>query len=217
MGFLWITGNKGREELSGRNLSSKQDSLREKVAESIKQGPPEEQAICVGCGFCCDGTLFLHAHLEPGERGSGELPEWIERNSITEDGKDYFPEPCGYFSEKCTIYDCKRADVCSSFRCQLLKDFASGKVTLNDALEVVRGAMQIRTLLLAEYRRISGKDRDTAFRQLLVELGDIEKFTSAAVAGSLDYDMFVARCNIFEALLTKHIRSAEDFEKMIMK
>ena len=75
----------------------------------------------------------------------------------------------------------------------------------------------MRTELLEEYRRISGKAGDTVFRQLLVELGDIQKSASETITGSMDYEMFLARCNIFEALLTKHFRSAEDFEKMIMK
>ena len=47
----------------------------------------------------------------------------------------------------------KRADVCSSYRCQLLKDFADGKVTLNDALEIVREARNIRTELIDQYQK----------------------------------------------------------------
>ena len=52
------------------------------------QAPAEEQKICVGCGFCCDGTLFVHAVLNPGERGS--LPEKIEENAYSEGEKDLF-------------------------------------------------------------------------------------------------------------------------------
>ncbi|MBE0674536.1 MAG: hypothetical protein IH591_07745, partial [Bacteroidales bacterium] len=87
------------------------------------EAPAEEQAICVVCGFCCDGTLFVNAGLNQGERGSG-LPEKIEQASFSEGGRDYFRLPCNYFSGKCSIYDRNRADVCSSFRCQLLKDLA---------------------------------------------------------------------------------------------
>ena len=187
------------------------------MTESPVQGPPDEQKICVKCGFCCDGTLFLHACLNPGERGVGDLPEWIEENSFTEDGKDYFRLPCNYFSEKCTIYDLRRAVVCGSYRCQLLKDFADGKISVNDAVETVREAMQMRKELLEQYRNISGNDGVMNFRQLLIELGKIQKSATDKGSLSMAYEMLLVRCNIFEALLIKHFRSAEDFEKMIMK
>lgn len=208
---------KVRGEGLRKPLVAQQKSSCEKMTESLLQGPPGEQIICVTCGFCCDGTLFLHAHLDPDELSKGVLPEWIKEHSISKEGKEYFTLPCNYFLGKCTIYDRKRANVCASFRCQLLKDFAEGKVTLDDAIEVVREAVKMRTELLEQYRKISGKSGDPVFRQLLTELGEIEKSASETVTRSLDYDIFVARCNIFEALLTKHIRSTEDFEKMIMK
>ena len=185
--------------------------------KSFLQGPPEEQVICVSCGFCCDGTLFLHAHLDPGERSVGGLPEWIEEHSVCKDGKEYFPLPCRYFCKKCTIYHNKRANVCSSFRCQLLKDFAERKLTLDNALEVVREASRMKAELSEQYRIISGKSGSPVFRQMLLELADLQQSASFGSVNSLHYDIFVARCNIFEALLTKHIRSSEDFAKMIMR
>jgi hypothetical protein len=174
-----------------------------------------EQNICVTCGFCCDGTLFLHAHLNAGERGN--LPEKIEQASFSEKDKDYFRLPCQYFSEKCTIYDRKRADVCSSYRCQLLKDFDKRKVSLSDALETVHGARSTRHEIMEEYRRISGNSNRVNFRQLLLNLGKVQKAASEEKPLGMDYEMHLARCNIFEALLIKHFRSAEEFEKMIMK
>jgi hypothetical protein len=185
------------------------------MPEIIKKGPPDEQGICVGCGFCCDGTLFLHAHLNPGERGS--LPEKIEQQSYTKEGKDYFRLPCLYFNRKCTIYDLKRADVCLSYRCQLLKDFAEGRVTQDDAVATVREAMEMRGAIMKEYRRMTGAGGKINFRDLLAGMGKIQK--SAGMENRLrrDFEMLLARCNIFEALLIKHFRSAEDFEKMIMK
>ena len=187
------------------------------MSELPLQGPVEEQSVCVRCGFCCDGTLFLHAHLNPGERGVGGLPEKIEKNSFSEDGKDYFKLPCQYFFQKCTIYDRKRADVCGSFRCQLLKDFADRKISVSDALETVREAMQIRKELLQQYRNISGNTGNMNFRQLLIELGKMQKSATDKESLGMAYEMLLVRCNIFEALLIKHFRSAEDFEKMIMK
>ena len=177
-------------------------------------GMTEEQSICVTCGYCCDGTLFLHASLNPGERGS--LPEKIEENSYTEGDKDYFRLPCKYFAGTCTIYDREKAYVCSSYRCQLLKELADNKVTLHDALEVVREAGEIRKELIEDFKNISGINAGN-FRQLLSELGKLMKSMPANEPSVMDYEILRSRCNIIEALLIKHFRSAEDFEKMIMK
>ena len=135
------------------------------------KAPAAEQRICVGCGFCCDGTLFVNAGLNPGERGG--LPEKIEQASFSEGGKDYFRLPCNYFSGKCTIYDRKRADVCSSYRCQLLKDFAAGKVAMDEALSTVRDAFELRNEIIEGFRRISGKEGAVYFRKILNDLGRI--------------------------------------------
>ena len=72
------------------------------------QAPLQEQDICVTCGFCCDGTLFAHALLNPGEKGS--LPERIEESVFSLDDRDYFHLPCRYFAGRCTIYDRQRAE-----------------------------------------------------------------------------------------------------------
>jgi hypothetical protein len=66
------------------------------MIDHAEKAPLNEQVICTKCGFCCDGTLFLHAGLVPGERGS--LPEKIEKNSFSYDGKDFFKLPCLYFN-----------------------------------------------------------------------------------------------------------------------
>lgn len=177
--------------------------------------PLDEQQICVTCGFCCDGMLFSHASLNPGERGN--LPEKIEEKSYNEGDKDYFRLPCPYFSGRCTIYDSKRANICWSYRCQLLKDFAEEKVTLRDAIETIRQTMQMRNDLLEQYHIISGNRIEKNFRQLLIELGKVQKSVVGEDSLSTDYELLLARCNIFEALLMKHFHSAEDFEKMIMR
>jgi GxxExxY protein len=183
--------------------------------DEIGVAPQEEQNICVSCGFCCDGTLFLHAHLNPGERGN--LPAKIEKASLSEDGKDYFRLPCRYFSERCTIYDRKRADICASYRCQLLKDHAAGKIIQDAAIEAVREAREMHGAIMAEYQRLSGRRKKINFRQLLSELGKMQKNTTQDKPVSKEYEMLLARCNIFEALLIKRFRSAEDFEKLVMR
>lgn len=180
-----------------------------------KMAPLVEQSVCVRCGFCCDGTLFLHAHLNEGERGS--LPEKIENATFTEGGKDYFRLPCGYFAGKCGIYDRQRADVCGSYRCQLLKDLSEGKITAPEAFDTIMRAMIMRAGLLDEFHRLAGRDSGAYFRQVLTEMGKLQNVAAADDYASADFEVLIARCNIFEALLIKHFRSADDFDRMVMK
>jgi hypothetical protein len=181
-------------------------------ADPIK-GPLKEQPICVSCGFCCDGTLFLHAHLNPGERG--HLPEKLEQSSYTQGDKDYFRLPCNYFSGKCTIYHIKRADVCSSYRCQLLKDFAGDKLDRNEALKIISEAKKIRKELIDQYRILSGKPGRIVFMEVLSDLGKIVSSPMEDEQAREDFEMLQTRCNIFQALLIKHFRPVGDFENIM--
>lgn len=183
------------------------------VKKTLK-APVSEQKICITCGLCCDGTLFGTAGLEAGEMGN--LPENIEKNYKKIKDKEYFKLPCPYFRGKCTIYEQKKAIVCSSYRCQLLKDFAEKKVILHDALQIVRQAKQMRDRLMEQYCKISEKNMGINFRQLLLELGKIQKHASEKKPLSMDNEMLIASCNIFEALLIKHFRSAKDFNDMMV-
>lgn len=177
--------------------------------------PADEQKICVACGICCDGTLFSFAHLKPGERGN--LPDKIEVNSYSREGNDYFRLPCGYFKSQCTIYDRQKASVCSEYRCQLLRDFDAGKVTLEDAMEIVKETLKMRDDIIEQYRNITAGSRQICLTQLIRELGKSEDIPGRDRNGSVTNDLLLARCNIFEALLTKYFRSADDFGKMLMR
>lgn len=179
----------------------------------IRIAPPEEQAICITCGFCCDGTLFSHATLRPGE--SGNLPEKIEQNYVIINGKEFFKQPCLYFNGRCTIYNEEKAFVCSSYRCQLLRDFADHRISLQNALKVVREAVIIRNEIMQQYKEVSGNCSNVSFSQLLLDLGQV--WTSEPENKfRFNYELLQARCNIFEALLIKHIRSSADFESMMI-
>ncbi|TFH50154.1 MAG: hypothetical protein E4G92_00600 [Bacteroidia bacterium] len=174
---------------------------------------PEEQLICLACGFCFDGTLFRHAVLNPGEKG--HLPEKIEESVFIEGEKEYFRLPCGYFRGRCSIYDSRRADVCSAYRCQLLRDHAAGKVTQEEALKIVSEAARLRTEIIDDYRRVTGDSPDICFTQLLTELGRYIGTGAVEALPDSEIEILIARCNILEALLIRHIRSVSDFESMM--
>lgn len=185
------------------------------MSEPIVQGPPEEQGICVICGLCCDGTIFRHGHLKPGEKES--VPEKMTEEIYVENNEEYFLLPCYYFRGRCTIYSQRRAEVCGTYRCQLLKEFTGEKITRAGGAEVIRNALELRDSIIDEYRRISGKKEEISFRQLITDLGRLIRTATEESPAGVQYDMLLARCNIFEMLLIKHFRSAEEFEEMKMK
>lgn len=175
----------------------------------------QEQEICVTCGFCCDGTLFSFALLNPGEEG--HLPERIEENVFRQAERNYFHLPCSYFAGRCTIYDRQRADVCGSYRCQLLRDFSIGSISYGQALGIVEKAKQVRIDLMEQYSLLTGKRDSLYFMKVLKEAGNNLLQEGDTVSAAMDRELFLARCNIFEALLIKHFRSADEFEKLVMK
>jgi len=180
---------------------------------SEKIAPAAEQQICVKCGFCCDATMFPKALLSPGERGS--LPEKIEQSSYSDVDGEYFSLPCKYFDKKCTIYTSDRANVCGKYRCQLLKDFEAGKVTFDEAVEIIEEAIVMRDRLILQYKKISGSNENINFRDLFNELARIQGMPSEDPRMRDEYDILLAGCNIFEALMIKYIRSKSDFDKMM--
>jgi len=180
-----------------------------------EKAPIQEQEICVECGFCCDATLFVHAVLNPGEKGN--LPEWIEENVFSEGERDYFRMPCRYVEGRCTIYDRKRADVCGSYRCQLLQDFSEEKISFDQAMDMVEKANTVRSELLDQYGKLTRSDRNIPFMEVLKELGKNPRQDGRNASAGVEYELLLVRCNIFEALLIRHFRSVDDFEKLVMK
>jgi hypothetical protein len=178
------------------------------------KAPISEQVICTKCGFCCDGTLFLHACLMPGERGS--LPEKIEKNSFPEDGKDFFKLPCLYFNRKCTIYDRQRAFVCASYRCELLKSYAAQKISVAECIQIVKNAKQIRSEVIHNYRIFSGQKAVVVFRQLLFELGKTGSLLHTEKETNMENEMLIAKANIFQSLLIKYFISPADFDNLVI-
>ena len=182
--------------------------MHQRLTQS-EENSKNEQDICISCGFCCDGTLFHQAILQPGEKGS--LPEKIEQAYFKKEDQEFFKLPCLYFDQKCTIYDQEKAIICSAFRCQLLNDFSENKISLKTAKEIVRNSKNTREELLQDYAQITGKEEKITFRQLLIELGKLQKETKGQ---DLEFELFNASCNIFESLLIRYFKSEENFNSM---
>jgi hypothetical protein len=119
-----------------------------------------DTAPCVGCGMCCNGTLYWMAKVTPGEEPR------IQAHGLTlmeDKGTTYFKLPCHH--EKCgacTIYE-TRYDICRSFRCQLLRQYPAGEVDLAEARSRVETALQ-----LVEKVRADDPDAQSAFSRRII-------------------------------------------------
>jgi hypothetical protein len=143
--------------------------------------PEREQTVCLSCGLCCDGTLFGHAVLKPGEKGN--LPSLIEQRVFMIGEKDYFRLTCLYFLGRCTIYSSKRADVCGSFRCRLLSEMSEGRISFEKALEIIKGAVIMRNSLQEEYRSFPESPGILPLTEIMKVLGNYITIVLIMMAG----------------------------------
>lgn len=112
-----------------------QPSSRPASALSTAEPLPPAQRLCTACGLCCDGTLFDHGTLQPGE--AAQLPPEIQL--LTVEGNAAFAQPCAaHRGGCCTLYDGGRPQVCSTFRCRLLRACERGGQSWERAHALVR-------------------------------------------------------------------------------
>ena len=91
-------------------------------------------ALCLACGFCCDGTLHTHTVLLAEEVDAATDVGLIV--DVVHD-KPAFQQPCAMFLDgSCSIYE-RRPRVCRRYECALLKRTIGGEITLEQALRVV--------------------------------------------------------------------------------
>lgn len=107
----------------------------------------KEQEICKSCGLCCDGTLFANTAIEVGEL----FPDIVQDHN----NKLWLKQPCCYFDQQCTIYDKKRPQDCSNYKCNLLKDFSANQLKLAEASTLIQ---QIKSQKERLYRLIPNAD-----------------------------------------------------------
>ncbi len=106
------------------------------VADVIRNldGVASGMALCLACGFCCNGALHIHTALLP-----EEIAPAVALGLPVEDAGDRpaFQQPCVKFQAGCcSIYE-QRPQVCRRYACALLKRLRAGETTLEQALRVV--------------------------------------------------------------------------------
>lgn len=177
-----------------------------------EENPIAEQKICIDCGFCCDGTLFDYAVLEKEEKGN--LPEKIESQYRKEGEKELFSLPCAYFGGKCTIYDQKKARVCSSFRCQLLKNVSDEKMVQSDAMNIVEKAKSLRTEIYDLHKNVLGYDYGAHFNSMRPALNKLLESSPKDNQRNTALKKLQMRATVLELLLAKNFKAPAVFESM---
>ena len=98
--------------------------------------------LCLHCGMCCDGTLFTHVSLQPGEVAT------LQRRGVPvgqrADGSPALVQHCAALEGRtCTAYG-ERPAGCRRYQCQLFSALAEKEVSLEEALAVVEEAHALR-------------------------------------------------------------------------
>ena len=119
------------------------------------------EQLCLACGLCCDGTLFHHVKLGPGDDAKElkalGLPVFVTRAKTP---ATLFRQPCSALcaDRSCRLY-ADRPSQCHAYECGVYKDAQAGRIEFAAALRVVKQARQ----------------RADKIRQLLRTLGDTDE------------------------------------------
>jgi len=98
--------------------------------------------ICVGCGLCCDGSMY--PNVEVGGDDRIEILETAGLLFSTRNDVARFRQPCGVFDGcKCTVYSSRPA-VCRDYRCLLLRRFEAGEISHEDARALIDRTLALR-------------------------------------------------------------------------
>jgi uncharacterized protein len=105
-------------------------------------------SLCLACGLCCNGALHSHAIIGPDEVVF--VTELGMTCEITQERLG-FRLPCPLYREqRCPIYAAKRPRVCGDYRCNLLKAFLAGTLTLEQGVQRVQRARELFAAVLAQ-------------------------------------------------------------------
>lgn len=111
-----------------------------------------QQALCLSCGLCCDGTLFGTVPLKAGDDPLPLQAGGI-RLQVQQTGQS-FKLPCTAYQHGCCQVYANRPLNCVNYRCQLLKRYTRGEVAWVEAQQRIARAKALRETLHTELARI---------------------------------------------------------------
>lgn len=165
----------------------------------MTESADSEASICVGCGLCCDGTLFVRGKLTPEEASRTDAAHKFAAGPKGDEIS--FRQPCIHFDgSACRIYSDRYA-TCREYQCELLKAHMDGSVDSFAARARIARARELIAMVT-----VGDPDARTwAVRQKRwAELTDAVKSASGAERGVLGRRLL----NIvaLETFLDRHFR-----------
>jgi uncharacterized protein len=99
-------------------------------------------SICVGCGMCCDGTMY--GTVTVGE--DDQRPALAAAGPVitTKEGASSFLLPCPVFRAGCCSIYGDRPAVCRGYRCLLLRRHDAGDISRGDAQTLIGRVLALR-------------------------------------------------------------------------
>jgi Fe-S-cluster containining protein len=112
-------------------------------ANALSTTPQDTTALCLACGFCCNGVL--HTYTKVAAREVDALQRLgTQVYAIQGENVFAFDQPCPHWQEnRCAIY-VHRPKSCRTYECLLYKKLAAGLISLPDSLEQLQKAQALR-------------------------------------------------------------------------
>jgi len=141
---LIITEKRISKGATCKNVS-RESFAKAGILPGMNPPTPNGSDLCIPCGLCCDGSLFAHAMLKPGEEAFAEsLGLQVLRAQTPQPA---FALPCHWFAGACNRYDQARPQVCGGFRCKLLVKYEQNTLEKEEGLEIIRRARAMQASL----------------------------------------------------------------------
>jgi len=122
------------------------------------------ESICVGCGMCCDGTMYRNVEV-----GGDDRLERLETAGLllsTRDDVTAFRQPCSVFGGGCCSVYADRPAVCRDYRCLLLRRYEAGEATYDDARALIGRTIALRDRVRAGLDQLVSPDAPEALQGL---------------------------------------------------
>jgi uncharacterized protein len=164
--------------------------------------------FCVGCGMCCDGTLYSSVGMDD----TPDLQPLVELGArFVHDAKEVggrsLVEPCPAFCDGCcSIYEV-RPTACRAYSCTLLHRYEQGHVTYAEAEELIRQTTAVRDRVRPAAERLARPTRPEPMAAVVSDAFDVIKASPDPEAAMAEHADLIRDAGLLMALLRTHFKT----------